>query len=200
MKAKCLLIIFTRNPELGKVKTRLAKEVGDSAALAIYKFLLQHTLDITKELAVEKHVYYSGYIPQTDIWDGPGFTKKLQQGQDLGERMQQAFEAGFKQGFEKIAIIGSDLFDLSARDLERAFDKLNSHEFVLGPAQDGGYYLLGMTQLLPGLFRNKMWGTSSVLASTLEDLKNQKFTLLDERNDVDYFKDIKDHEAFQQFL
>ncbi len=200
MKSNCLLIIFTRNPELGKVKTRLAQGVGENAALEIYKFLLRHTHSITQNLAVDKEVHYSGSIPENDLWDAGDFSKKLQQGEDLGARMQQAFETGFENGYHKIVIIGSDMYDMDSQDLHTAFSKLDRHDFVIGPAQDGGYYLLGMTQLKPEVFQQKSWGTSTVLNDTLEDLGSENYVLLEERNDVDYFEDIKDHKDFQQFF
>ena len=79
-----LLLIFTRNPELGKVKKRLAAGIGDTAALKVYKYLLQHTVEITRNLQVEKWVYYSEEIPEEDMWDNEIFSKKIQQGEDLG--------------------------------------------------------------------------------------------------------------------
>jgi len=103
-------------------------------------------------------------------------------------------------GYEKAIIIGSDMFDLSKNDLETAYDVLETTPFVIGPATDGGYYLLGMKELNPEIFQNKDWGTSNVLETTLKDLPNEKYVLLEERNDVDYFEDIKEIDAFQQFL
>lgn len=197
---KELLLIFTRNPELGKCKTRLASTIGEQAALEIYQFLLEHTLSITKDISATKYVYYSEEIWQDDIWPTETYTKKLQQGNDLGKRMHNAFEEGFAKGFEKIIIIGSDMYHLAQADLERAFDFLETNDFVVGPAQDGGYYLLGMKRLLPPLFKNKSWGTENVLKDTLNDLKNEQIALLDMRNDVDLYDDIKDVEAFQPFL
>lgn len=198
--SKDLLLIFTRNPELGKCKTRLAKTIGDQAALDIYQFLLRHTLKITKDMPTTKYVYYSEEIWQDDIWTADSYTKKLQHGNDLGERMHNAFEEGFKEGFEKIVVIGSDMYDLSRGDLEQAFEQLDKNDYVIGPAHDGGYYLLGMKRLYPPLFKNKAWGTESVLQDTLNDLKNTEIALLDMRNDVDLYDDIKDVEAFQPFL
>ncbi|MEM9001113.1 MAG: TIGR04282 family arsenosugar biosynthesis glycosyltransferase [Bacteroidota bacterium] len=195
-----LLLIFTRNPELGKCKTRLAATIGDRAALAIYEFLLQHTASITKNLRLKKYVCYSEEIWENDIWDSKIFTKKLQKGIDLGERMANAFAAGFAGGFQKIVIIGSDLYDLSQNDIEMAFEGLNSHDFVVGPAEDGGYYLLGMSVLKPELFRDKAWGTGNVLKHTLLDLKNEDYALLETRNDVDLYEDIMNIDAFQPFL
>lgn len=198
--SKKALIIFTRNPELGKVKTRLAKSIGDESALNIYKFLLKHTVKITEDLNVDKYIFYSETIHRDDIWDVNIFRKKLQSGNDLGEKMNNAFSEIFGMGYEKAIIIGSDMFDLEKKDLETAFDALQTNHFTIGPATDGGYYLLGMKELNPEIFQNKDWGTSTVLKETLNDLKDKKFVLLEKRNDVDYYEDIKDVDAFQEFL
>lgn len=185
---------------LGKVKTRLAKDIGDKAALEIYKFLLSHTFQITKNLPLDKRVYYSEAIPEGDIWKEDIFQKKLQHGEDLGKKMQNAFAEGFKDGYQNIIIIGSDLYDLSAEDLSQAFASLQENNFVLGPAKDGGYYLLGMTTFKSEIFSNKKWSTSTVLPDTLKDLQNESLKLLAVRNDVDTFEDIREQEAFQQFI
>ncbi len=202
MKAphKNLLLIFTRNPELGKCKTRLAATIGDIAALNIYNFLLAHTVSVTKNLNSCKQVYYSDTIWEQDIWDPTDYQKKVQTGNDLGERMEHAFEDGFKMGFQKIVLIGSDLYDLEEADLEEAFTSLDDADYVLGPALDGGYYLLGMKQMNTKLFKNKKWGTAAVLENTLEDLKHEGVRLLKRKNDIDIFEDVKDVEAFQPFL
>lgn len=195
-----LLLIFTRNPELGKCKTRLAATIGDTAALKAYKFLLGHTVKITKDLNVDKQVYYSEEIWENDIWPSSIFNKKSQTGIDLGERMQRAFQQGFETGHKKIVIIGSDMFDLSQTDLEEAFAKLDESDFVIGPAEDGGYYLLGMKKLDKNLFNDKTWGTSTVLKDTLANLENEKIALLPIKNDVDLYEDIKDIKAFWPFI
>nr|WP_299387501.1 TIGR04282 family arsenosugar biosynthesis glycosyltransferase [Allomuricauda sp.] len=196
----CLLLIFTRNPELGKCKTRLAAKVGDGAALDIYQFLLQHTVSITHGLTMEKWVFYSNEIWEEDVWTTEHYKKKLQKGEDLGERMLNAFREGFQSGYEKIIIIGSDMYDLSALELEAAFQQLGANDFVVGPAQDGGYYLLGMTTLKEELFQDKTWGTGSVLPDTMENLKGNTVGMLPLKNDVDHYEDIKDIEAFRPFL
>lgn len=195
-----LLLIFTRNPELGKCKTRLAAKVGDKAALEIYKFLLAHTVSFTRKLETEKQVFYSEAIWENDLWDNHIYQKKLQNGVDLGVRMQNAFQDGFDSGFEKIIIIGSDMYDLSQEDIEKAFAKLEDHDYVVGPAEDGGYYLLGMTNFKKELFENKAWGTDTVLSHTLEDVKTENHFLLEAKNDVDLYEDIKSIEAFQPYL
>ncbi|MDT0556287.1 TIGR04282 family arsenosugar biosynthesis glycosyltransferase [Patiriisocius hiemis] len=198
--SKNALLIFTRNPELGKCKTRLAKTVGDEAALNIYEFLLQHTVAITTPLQVDKFVYYSVKVRENDVWDASIFRKKQQKGDDLGVRMQNAFTEVFEMGYERAIIIGSDMFDMTANDLQNAFSQLEQNDFVVGPAEDGGYYLLGMKTVKPSVFNNKTWGTETVLKDTLQDLKSEKVSILEEKNDIDYYEDVKDIEAFQQFL
>ena len=197
---KNLLLVFTRNPELGKVKTRLAKTVGNATALKIYTFLLKRTRDIAIKVSADKAVYYSVKVRENDIWDASIFQKHQQVGEDLGIRMLHAFKNGFKAGYEKVIIIGSDLYDLTSETIENAFTALEKNEVVIGPAEDGGYYLLGMNSLEEKIFKNKDWGTETVRKDTLKDLKDKKVFLLGELNDVDIFEDIEHHPAFQTFL
>ena len=197
---KNLLLVFTRNPELGKVKTRLAKTVGNATALKIYTFLLKRTRDIVVKVSADKAVYYSVKVRENDIWDASIFQKHQQVGEDLGIRMLHAFKNGFKAGYEKVIIIGSDLYDLTSETIENAIIALENNEVVIGPAEDGGYYLLGMNSLEEKIFKNKDWGTETVRKDTLEDLKDKKVFLLGELNDVDVFEDIEHHPAFQTFL
>ena len=199
-RTKNLLLLFTRNPELGKCKTRLAATIGEQSALDIYKFLLQHTVNVTRGLKVDKEVHYSVKVRENDIWDPTLYNKKKQLGEDLGARMQQAFSAGFENGYQHIIIMGSDLYDIEQKDIEAAFEALKTNDYVIGPAEDGGYYLLGMNTLTDPLFQNKEWGTATVLKDTLKDLEGKKVKILEERNDIDYFEDIKDIEVFQQFI
>jgi len=198
--SKNLLLIFTRNPELGKIKTRLAKTIGAEKALAIYKFLLAHTKKVTEKIACDKAVYYSVKVREDDLWNGEIYQKKQQLGEDLGIRMQNAFQDAFANGYEKVLIVGSDLIDLSEEIIEKGFLQLASNDVVIGPAEDGGYYLLGMKSVHPNVFKNKNWGTSSVREETLNDLKDKKVHLLNELNDADVLDDIKEHPAFQHFL
>ncbi len=198
--SKNLILIFTRNPELGKGKTRLAATVGKYIALEIYKFLLSHTRKITKNLSCVKQVWYTEKVWLEDEWSNEVYDKKLQKGTDLGLKMKHAFQEGFEAGFENIIIIGSDMFDLKEDDLEFAFKQLETNDFVLGPAEDGGYYLLGMKRMKQELFQNKEWGTNTVLKDTLNNLEKEKLHLLQLKNDVDIYEDIKDIEAFQPYL
>jgi len=201
LNSRNLLLIFTRNPELGKVKSRLAASIGDQSALEVYTFLLKHTQKVTQNLSVDKQVWYSENVNKNDFWNNELYTKYEQiQEEDLGIRMQYAFEEGFKSGYKNIIIIGSDLYDLKTCDLNKAFEILESNEAVLGPAEDGGFYLLGMNKMIPELFKNKEWGTNTVLKDTLKNLKKYTFEALDERNDIDYLSDIENINVFQQFL
>ncbi len=194
------LIIFTRNPELGKGKRRLAATVGDEIALDIYKFLLDHTRKITKDLDVAKQVWYSEKIHENDAWVKNTFQKFKQEGADLGKRMEHACEHALKH-YENVIVIGSDMHDLSQADLEQAFEQLSKHDAVIGPATDGGYYLLGFHKnLISGIFEDKEWGTDVVLEKTLADLKHHSLYKLEPRNDVDFYEDIKDVPAFQSLL
>lgn len=187
---KNLLLIFTRNPELGKAKTRLAKTVGDETALEIYKFLLNRTRDISSKVNADKAVYYSVKVRENDIWDASIYQKHQQFGEDLGIRMQNAFKNGFDAGYQKVMIIGSDLYDLSSKNIEKAFAELDENDVVIGPAEDGGYYLLGMNSLQEKIFENKNWGTESVRKDTLADLNDKKVKLLAFKNDIDVYEDI----------
>ncbi len=195
-----LLLIFTRNPVLGKCKTRLAATIGNHTALDIYKFLIGHTQELTKNVSAHKRVYYSEEIWNNDVWDNTIFDKKLQEGIDLGERMANAFLKGFEDGFKNIIIIGSDMYDLSESDLDRAFLSLQKNDFVLGPAEDGGYYLLGMRNFKKALFQNKDWGKENVFKNTMGDLKKDKVHLLKTKNDIDVYDDIKNVDVFKPYL
>lgn len=193
MKPDNALIIFVKNPEKGKVKTRLAKTIGEERALAVYNGLLSHTLDVTVPLPCDKAVYYSDFIPGTDIWSLKGYRREQQTGHDLGQRMCHAFERELKNGYKSICIIGSDCPGLSATIIAGAFDMLRETEIIIGPSSDGGYYLLGMHQLQRQFFLEKPWGTSRVFADTLKDIKalGMKYRLLPVLTDIDEEKDLR---------
>jgi rSAM/selenodomain-associated transferase 1 len=200
LNSKNSLIIFTRNPILGKVKTRLAKSVGNEIALEIYQFLLNKTREVTLNIPADKVVFYSEEITNKDIWDATIYKKELQKGTDLGAKMSNAFKTCFKNGYEKVLLIGSDLFDLEEFHIHEAFEKLEKNDVVIGPALDGGYYLLGLKKMHPKIFMNKKWGTASVRENTLKNLEKVNVHLLPILNDVDVIEDIKHHPAFTKFL
>lgn len=200
MNSKNLIITFTRNPELGKCKTRLAKTVGNKAALRVYTYLLQHTEKVIKQVNADKAVYYSEKIMVNDLWDAAVFQKHHQVGQDLGERMLKAFETGFNTGYEKIVIVGSDLFHLQPNHINEAFHGLVDNDVVIGPAEDGGYYLLGMKTLHSSIFKNKNWGTDTVFKDTVVNIKQNKIQLLETLNDIDLYEDLEYIEPLQYII
>ncbi|MBC7493445.1 MAG: TIGR04282 family arsenosugar biosynthesis glycosyltransferase, partial [Flavobacterium sp.] len=171
MNAKKALIILTKNPELGKVKTRLAKTIGDEKALEVYKKLVLHTYHITANLNVDKFVFYSDNIEADDIWDANLFIKALQQGSNLGDRMNAAFEHVFNLNYKSVCIIGSDCYELNADIIDTAFSQLEETNCVIGPTFDGGYYLLGLNNLQPELFKNIEWSTETVFDATVNICK-----------------------------
>ncbi len=189
MMGKNLLIIFLKNLIHGKVKTRLAKTIGDQAALDIYKELIGITESETETLDITRHIYYSQEI-EDSMWQND--LKFIQKGDDLGSKMQNAFQDGFENGYENIIIIGSDLPNISKEIIETGFEKLKNHDLVFGPADDGGYYLLGMSQMVKSVFENKPWSQSSLLELTLRELKEQKksILLLKTLNDIDTYEDL----------
>ena len=197
---KNIVLIFTRNPELGKVKSRLAKGVGQENALEIYKKLLSHTKDVVSTLSCTKRVGYSVQVRPDDMWDNAIFEKFQQEGEDLGVRMHNAFDQAFTDGYDNVLIVGSDLFDLRASHINEAFDALHSNDAVIGPAQDGGYYLLGMNKLVKDVFYNKEWGGDTVFASTMNDLATAKVHQLETLNDIDFAEDLKPYAEFAQYL
>ncbi len=200
MNHKNLLIIFTRNPVLGKVKTRLAKTVGDKTALDIYTFLLKKTKEITLDSPCDKVVYYSEKIIKNDIWNCNSFRKEVQFGEDLGAKMKNSFYDAFENNYRKVVLIGSDIYDLESYHINEAFKKLETNDVVMGPALDGGYYLIGLKKMHPKIFDNKKWGSSTVRKDTLKNLEKVDVHLLPILNDVDVIEDIEHHPAFTKFL
>ena len=192
MNAKKALIILTKNPDLGKVKTRLAKTIGDEKALEVYKKLVLHTYKITANLNVDKFVFYSDNIEAYDIWDANLFIKALQQGSNLGDRMNAAFEHVFNLNYKSVCIIGSDCYELNADIIDTAFSQLEATNCVLGPTFDGGYYLLGLNNLQPELFKNIEWSTETVFDATVNICKKLQLltSYLVKLNDVDVEKEV----------
>ena len=200
MRVENLVLVFTRNPVLGKCKTRLAQTVGNENALAIYKILLHHTVSIVENLPYDKAVYYSDKVTKNDTWEDSNYQKFKQEGEDLGDRMLNAFKNSFQAGYEKVIIVGSDIIDLKQNHIYEAFKALDANDVVIGPAEDGGYYLLGMKEMLPFVFKNKNWGTSSVYSDTLSDLRTSSVLRLETLNDIDVYDDLEGHDVFKSFL
>jgi len=189
-----LLMIFTKNSEEGKVKTRLAKDIGNKNALLVYNTLLEHTRDVALELSCFRLVLYSEFIDFDDLFNNQYFLKDEQFKGDLGERLSAGFNENFEEGFDNIICIGSDCHELTVSIVNEAFEKLNNNDVVIGPAKDGGYYLIGMKRLHSELFLNKEWSMPNVMLDTILDLKkiNLKYALLPTLSDVDDINDLND--------
>ena len=161
------LIIFVKNPVKGKVKTRIAQTAGEDTAYSIYLSLLEHTRYTTLQVNADRLLFYSDALQRNDAWPEKQFRKYLQEGHTLGERMCNAFETAFSH-YRRVVIIGSDCPGLSSTLIEQAFEQLREAPMVLGPARDGGYYLLGLQAHTPSLFEDIAWSTPSVLEQTME--------------------------------
>ena len=184
------IIIFIKNIEKGKVKTRLAATVGDEQALKIYQALLGHTRKVATAVDAERFLFYSSFIEKEDEWSEEFFNKKLQSEGDLGTRMSKAFENILEKN-KKAIIVGSDCASLTPEILKMALDKLDEVPFVVGPTFDGGYYLLGMNRFEPSIFENIEWSTESVFPTTLLRIENlgAECFLLPKLSDIDYEED-----------
>jgi hypothetical protein len=189
---KRALIIFVRKPEKGKVKTRLAATIGEEAALLVYQKLLHHTAIVAQRAAVDTFVFFDGGIVTNDEWTWERVIKRKQGGGDLGKRMQAAFTEVFHEGYSEVVIIGSDCPELTTEHLRSAFTALQNYDVVIGPASDGGYYLLGMRENYPHLFQNIYWSTAAVYQQTCAAMQrnNLSFFALPVLTDVDEEKDL----------
>lgn len=185
-------MIFIKNPLPGKVKTRLAREVGNDRALAVYRWLLDITRKAATDVQVNRWLWYSDMVPAHDEWSESDFEKWQQASGHLGERMRAAFRQAFRQNFGPVVIIGSDCPDMSTALIQRAFEELQTNDVVLGPARDGGYYLLGMRRYFD-LFHKVPWSTGEVLATTRSQLRALRlgWSELPVRDDLDTAEDLK---------
>lgn len=186
------LIILIKNPIAGKTKTRLAASVGDEKALKMYRQLMDYTQQQTAALPETKRdLLYSETVVKGDIWPESSFHKGVQSGEDLGERMANAFAQAFASGAKKVVIIGSDCPGITTHLLAEAFTELDTNDLVIGPATDGGYYLLGMRKFTPQLFSDIAWSTSEVAKQTLNIATANGLTVtqLVALSDVDYLED-----------
>ena len=186
---KALIILF-KNPILGRAKTRLAKDIGDEAALEIYQNLLSITKETTSSVEALKLLFYSDFIDTEDDWRMGKIEKQLQSKGDLGQRMETALEYAFEKA-QHVLIMGSDCPEITPDLINHAFDVLNHSDIVIGPSEDGGYYLLGMQKWLPELVRDKPWSTDEVLMLTLSqaiEMGNRTY-LLPPLNDIDTLED-----------
>jgi hypothetical protein len=190
---KQAIIVFQKFPEPGKVKTRLASSIGAEKATRIYTYLLAYTHDLLKSTSSDILVFHEGPIDQKD-YPEENYTFYPQEGVDLGEKMYNAFTRASEDGFKKVLIIGTDCHELKYGHLEEAFNALEDHDLILGPAFDGGYYLIGLRKADRRLFENIQWSTSTVFSKTMERAEEAKLKtyLLEKLNDIDEYQDLND--------
>ncbi len=194
-----MLIIFLKAPIPGLVKTRLSTEFGDIEACNIYKKLAENILNSAQKSQNDITLYYYPAHGEKIIteWLGKKNKMRLQEGDDLGDRMKNAFVDALRIGIEKIVLIGTDIPDLDEKTLNKAYKKLDNHDCVIGPSLDGGYYLIGFTKtgFCEDVFNNISWGTDSVLKDTLSvlDMTKLKVALLELKNDIDTPDDYRNH-------
>ncbi|MCX5883902.1 MAG: TIGR04282 family arsenosugar biosynthesis glycosyltransferase, partial [Deltaproteobacteria bacterium] len=171
------LIIFTRYPEPGSTKTRLIGALGANGAAELHRQMAELVVGVARELKSSTGIaieirFVGGDDSKMRQWLGNDMEYAGQIGQDLGERMDNAFKAGFDRGCDRIVVVGSDCPELTADILKEAFHALDHHSVVLGPASDGGYYLVGLKQLISNIFHNIPWGTENVLEETRKALSS----------------------------
>ncbi|MFN1834824.1 TIGR04282 family arsenosugar biosynthesis glycosyltransferase [Balneola sp. MJW-20] len=188
---KAVLIIFVKNRVPGKVKTRLAADLGDIRALEVYEKLLKYTRSVMIEADTRNQVWFSGEVPDGNEWNKSAQKLMVQPTGNLGEKMSHAFRWNFEQGAEKVMIIGSDCAEITSGHIKKAITALNDKDLVIGPAKDGGYYLLAMKTYYPEIFNGVDWSTSKVLMQTLNTAERLglESVLLEELNDVDELED-----------
>lgn len=167
------LIVFTRYPNPGKTKTRLIPALGAQGAATLQRKMTEDTLAQVKQLQasypVSVEVHFAGGNEQVmQAWLGASIIYQRQSEGDIGYRMASAFQASFEIGMTAVVIIGTDCPDLNAQLMAQAFQALRQYDLVLGPAQDGGYYLIGLRRLIPELFTGIRWSTAEVLQQTLD--------------------------------
>jgi uncharacterized protein len=191
-----LLLVFVKYPVEGQVKTRLAATIGHEAACALYRCFVTDTMAMSRKAGYGTRVCFHPPEAAASVgyWLGADGDYQPQKGADLGERMSNAFAVAFRQ-FTRVVLMGSDAPDLPAHLIDDAFEKLKTCDAVIGPAHDGGYYLIGFSaagfQEAP--FRGVPWGTAIVFEATIAILKQEgaRFHILPQWRDVDDLDDLK---------
>jgi rSAM/selenodomain-associated transferase 1 len=193
---RCLLF-FIKNPERGKVKTRLISAVGAETAVRLYKRFL---LEMLSTLNRGTFLFYLCFYPADALedlrnWLGEDYLYLPQQGENLGERMKNGFMEALAMDFKRVVLIGSDIPGLPLEFIEEAFTSLEEKDAVIGPSFDGGYYLIGFRDktFSPGAFKGIPWSTGRVFEETMKILKHGGLTVhtLPPRRDIDTIEDLK---------
>lgn len=193
MDNKNILILFYKYPEKGKVKTRLAQSVGEQQALEIYTCMIADLHSTAAKVPVSKIT--ASTQPGEALTEKSIYDTFFQEGADLGEKMLNAFRRVFLLGCSKALLTGGDCPEVTAELFENAFEALSDHDYVIGPAIDGGYYLIGMKKEVcsSSVFTGIPWSTSRVLDATTEKLNAEKYTykFIKKLNDIDTLEDAE---------
>ena len=187
------LIIFTRYPEPGKTKTRLIPALGEVGAAKLQRQMTEYTLSLVTISHLSTEVRFAGgNVQLMRDWLGSELIYQEQGEGELGVRMARSLSSAFQSGATQIVIIGTDCPSLNAEILTTAFHQLQQHDLVLGPAIDGGYYLIGLQRFIPELFVNIDWGTAQVLAQTVKIAQELNLSIfyLPELADIDRPEDL----------
>jgi len=192
---KTAIIIFIKNPDLGRVKKRLAKTLGDEKALDIYKEMLEHTQTITKALSVDKYLFYDRAKDINDSWPNDIYNKEVQTTAYMSTRISNAFKKIFTKGYEHVVIVGSDCLELDERMIRLAFRQLEHFDTVVGPTKDGGFYLFGTNTFNSELFKVHSWGTPALASDIIKVIHNLHKTcfMLSELSEVVTADDLNDN-------
>jgi rSAM/selenodomain-associated transferase 1 len=192
------LIIFTRYPEPGKTKTRLIPALGAEGAAEFHRQMTEKTVKMVREFAASYPVsteirYTGGNLALMQAWLGVDLRYNLQGSGDLGDRLRESFREAFKIEKTAVMAIGTDCLDLSLEILSEAFDRLKQQDIILGPADDGGYYLIGLSRFVPELFTGIRWGSSEVFQQTLTVCQQLDLLVgfLPQLADIDRPEDLK---------
>ena len=191
------LILFTRYPQPGRTKTRLIPYLGAEGAAALQRQMTEYVLTqvraMTSQFPLSVEVRFAGGdVPRMKAWLGGEWVYQPQGDGDLGDRMSRAAQQGFQAGMERIVVIGSDCPGITPQHLIQAFQQLQQKDLVLGPAVDGGYYLIGLRQAQSALFQNIAWSTSDVFQQTNEIAQQLGLAIayLERLSDVDHPEDL----------
>ena len=176
LQMKNALIILVHDSVPYDIKSGKVDIITDKESIAMRKQLLMHTHRITVDINADKFLFIKESSSDDDIWIKGDYIKRLQRGRGLGEKMTNAFETVFSLGYSKVIMIGSDSIEIEADHLKHAFDYLDNYDIVIGPAQEGGYYLIGMKKMHSVLFRYKAWNTPILLQQTLGDIAKLRLT------------------------
>ena len=190
------VIVFLKTPEKGRVKTRLLMSLSESFVLDLYRGFICDSLAILQSFP-DKLIYFLPPEKENELrsWLGNEYLYFVQTGKDLGEKMSNAFKDGFKRGYDRLVLIGTDIPEITETVLLQAFDILKTKDAVIGPATDGGYYLIGFRKeyFSEKIFHDMNWSTKDVFGETLKamDRTGIKYDRVSELNDVDTPEDLK---------